>query len=144
MKRLILAFAVVAVVVAVAPLASATPRSGTLKADKNCDNYTGLPGSYCTFYSSNVDWAPVGTKSSISSQNRIPVMPSLTRRGPVTTRRSAIAISLTGTTELACSPVEQGSSLTSMPRSTRTGGGPTMGTVSTGTGKGRTVSVLTD
>ena len=50
MKRLILAFAVaVAVAVAVAPLASATPRSGTLKVDKECSHYTGGPGSYCTF-----------------------------------------------------------------------------------------------
>jgi hypothetical protein len=62
MKRLILGFAVaVAVAVAVAPLASATPRSGTLKVDKECSHYTGGPGSYCTFYSSNVGWAPVGT-----------------------------------------------------------------------------------
>ena len=61
MKKLILAFAVVAVTVAVAPLASATPRSGTLKVNKECAHYTGGPGSYCTFYSSNVDWAPVGT-----------------------------------------------------------------------------------
>ena len=62
MKRLILAFAVsVAVAVAVAPLASATPRSGTLEVDKECSHYTGGPGSYCTFYSSNVGWAPVGT-----------------------------------------------------------------------------------
>jgi hypothetical protein len=29
--------------------------------DKECSHYTGGPGSYCTFYSSNVDWAPVGT-----------------------------------------------------------------------------------
>ena len=66
MKRLILGFAVAVAVaaggaVAVAPLASATPRSGILKADKECSHYTGGPGSYCTFYSSNVRWAPVGT-----------------------------------------------------------------------------------
>ena len=62
MKRLILALAVaVAVAVAVAPLASATPRSGTLQVDKECSHYTGGPGSYCTIYHSNVAWAPVGT-----------------------------------------------------------------------------------
>jgi hypothetical protein len=61
-KRLILGFVVVvALAAAVAPLASATPRSGTLVVDKNCDNYTGGSGSYCTFYSSDVDWAPAGT-----------------------------------------------------------------------------------
>ena len=62
MKRLIWGFAVVvALAVAVAPLASATPRSGTLKVDKNCRGYTGGPGSFCTFFASNVAWAPVGT-----------------------------------------------------------------------------------
>jgi hypothetical protein len=62
MKRLILGFAVVvAVAVAVAPLASATPRSGTLEVDKECSGYTRGPGSFCTFYASNVDWAPIGT-----------------------------------------------------------------------------------
>ena len=44
-----------------APLASATPRSGTLQVNKECSHYTGGPGSYCTFYASNVSWAPVGT-----------------------------------------------------------------------------------
>ena len=29
--------------------------------DKECSGYTGLPGSFCTFTSSNVDWAPAGT-----------------------------------------------------------------------------------
>jgi hypothetical protein len=48
-------------VVGFASLASATPRSGTLKVNKECSHYDGLPGSYCTFYSSNVPWAPVGT-----------------------------------------------------------------------------------
>jgi hypothetical protein len=61
MKRLMLGFAVVASAVAVAPLASATPRSGTLNVDKNCSGYTGGPGSFCTFFASNVDWAPAGT-----------------------------------------------------------------------------------
>lgn len=62
MKRLMFGFAVVvALLVAVAPLASATPRSGTLEVDKECSGYTGGPGSYCTFYASNVDWAPAGT-----------------------------------------------------------------------------------
>ena len=51
--------AIAAGVLAVA--SSASDRSGTLVVDKNCDNYSGHAGSYCTFYSSNVDWAPVGT-----------------------------------------------------------------------------------
>jgi hypothetical protein len=61
MKRLILGFAVVVAVAVAVPLASATPRSGTLKVDKECSGFTGLPGSFCTFYASNVGWAPVDT-----------------------------------------------------------------------------------
>ena len=34
---------------ALAVASSASDRSGTLLVDKNCDNYTGGPGSYCTF-----------------------------------------------------------------------------------------------
>ena len=56
MKRLILGFALVVAVAIAVPLASATPRSGTLKVDKECSGYTGGPGSYCTFYASNVEF----------------------------------------------------------------------------------------
>jgi len=63
MKRLILGFAVaVAVAVAVAPLASATPRGGTLKVYKECSEYTGLAGSFCTIKSSNLKEIKAGSK----------------------------------------------------------------------------------
>jgi hypothetical protein len=62
MKRLILGFAmVVAGAVAVAPLASATPRSGALHVTKECSHYTGLAGSYCTITSSNIPNIKVGS-----------------------------------------------------------------------------------
>ncbi len=118
MKRVMLGVAViVAVAVAVAPLASATPRSGTLRVDKECSGYTGLPGSYCTFTSSNVDWAPARTNIFYLQPDTNSKMSSSTRRVPVPTGRSAIALSLTGSTATAHSPEEQGSSLTSRPRS---------------------------
>jgi len=60
--KAILGFLLAAIAAGMLAVASsASDRSGTLVVDKNCDNYTGAPGSYCTFYSSNVDWAPVGT-----------------------------------------------------------------------------------
>ncbi len=61
MKKFILGFAVVFAMASVTPLASATPRSGTLEVDKECSHYPGLPGLYCTFQVSNVAWAPAGT-----------------------------------------------------------------------------------
>lgn len=43
MKRFMRFAGAVAAAVAVAPLASATPRSGTLQVDKECSHYDGLP-----------------------------------------------------------------------------------------------------
>ena len=63
MKRLILGFAVVvAVVVAVTPLASATPRSGNLHVTKECSEYQGQAGQFCTIKSSNIPWIKAGMK----------------------------------------------------------------------------------
>lgn len=46
-----------------APAASvAEARSGTLHAVKNCDQYTGLAGSYCTITSSNLKAIDVGSR----------------------------------------------------------------------------------
>ena len=62
-KRLLLgSFLIVALAVAVAPLASATPRSGTLKVYKECSEYTGLAGSFCTIKSSNLKEIAAGSK----------------------------------------------------------------------------------
>ena len=63
MKTLMFGFAVaVASAVAVAPLASAAPRSGTLKVYKECSEYTGLSGSFCTIKSSNLKEIKAGSK----------------------------------------------------------------------------------
>jgi hypothetical protein len=62
-KRLLLGFVVaVALVVAVAPLASATPRSGALHVTKECSHYDGTAGSFCTITSSNINAIKPGSK----------------------------------------------------------------------------------
>ena len=38
------------------------PRSGTLHVTKECSQYTGEPGSFCTIASSNFDAIPIGSK----------------------------------------------------------------------------------
>jgi hypothetical protein len=47
---------------AFAVASSASDRSGTLEVDKECSGYTGGPGSFCTFTSSNLRGAPAGSK----------------------------------------------------------------------------------
>jgi len=47
---------------AFAVASSASDRSGSLRVDKECSGYTGGPGSFCTFTSSNLKGAPAGSK----------------------------------------------------------------------------------
>ena len=63
MKRLMLVFAVVVgATVAVTPPASAIPRSGALHATKECSQYNGQAGSFCTITSSNLKAIGAGSK----------------------------------------------------------------------------------
>jgi len=39
-----------------------SPRAGSLDLVKNCDQYTGLAGGFCTITASNLKQIPVGTK----------------------------------------------------------------------------------
>lgn len=39
-----------------------SPRAGTFHAEKNCDQYTGLAGGFCTITASTLKQIPVGTK----------------------------------------------------------------------------------
>ena len=39
-----------------------SPRAGTFHAEKNCDQYSGLAGGYCTITVSTLKQIPVGTK----------------------------------------------------------------------------------
>lgn len=62
-KRLLLVVAAaVLLLVALAPSASASPRSGDLHITKECSEYTGQAGSFCTFVSSNVKAIPPGAR----------------------------------------------------------------------------------
>ena len=45
-----------------APLLSASPRSGDLHVTKECGDYTGLAGQFCTITSSNVQAIEVGSR----------------------------------------------------------------------------------
>jgi len=62
MKRtLVLVLAVVAAGIA-GTAGSATPRSGALHVTKECSQYAGLAGQYCTITSSNIPAIKVGSK----------------------------------------------------------------------------------
>jgi hypothetical protein len=62
-RRLPLALAIVTIgLMAVAPAASATPRSGELHITKDCSEYAGQAGGFCTITSSNLRAIPVGTQ----------------------------------------------------------------------------------
>jgi hypothetical protein len=50
---LVMAAAIV-LLAALTPAAAASPRSGVLQVTKECSEYTGLAGSFCTFTSSNI------------------------------------------------------------------------------------------
>jgi hypothetical protein len=58
-------FGLLLVVVAAGALAvasAASDRSGSFEVEKECSQYTGLEGSFCTFTSSNLEAAPAGSK----------------------------------------------------------------------------------
>lgn len=43
-------------------MSTSAPRSGTLHVTKECSEYTGEAGSFCTIASSNFDAIPIGSK----------------------------------------------------------------------------------
>ena len=62
-SRLSLVLAVVAIAaMAFAPAASATPRSGDFHITKDCSEYAGQAGGFCTITSSNVPAIPAGSR----------------------------------------------------------------------------------
>src|SRR5260221_9735424 len=48
--------------IAFAPSVAASPRSGDLQITKECSEYTGQAGSFCTFVSSNIRAIPAGAR----------------------------------------------------------------------------------
>lgn len=62
-KRLfLLAAAAILSLTALAPAVAASPRSGDLHVTKECGQYTGQAGSFCTFVSSNIKAIPAGAR----------------------------------------------------------------------------------
>jgi hypothetical protein len=73
--RLSLVFASVAIAaMAVAPLASATPRSGDVHIVKDCTDYHGAAGEFCTITTSNVPAIPTGARIVYESDLHWPVL----------------------------------------------------------------------
>lgn len=61
--RLLVVAATILSLAALAPLASATsPRSGDLLVTKECSEYTGAAGAFCTITSSNINAIKVGSR----------------------------------------------------------------------------------
>jgi hypothetical protein len=62
-KGLVLALAAAILLPAgLAPAATASPRSGALQVTKECSEYTGQAGSFCTFTSSNIKAIQAGDR----------------------------------------------------------------------------------
>jgi hypothetical protein len=61
-RRLLGVAAAILSLAALAPSVSATARSGDLHVTKECSEYTGLAGSFCTITSSNLKSIDVGSK----------------------------------------------------------------------------------
>jgi hypothetical protein len=63
LRGLVVVGATIALLAVLVPSASAdSPRSGDLHVQKECSQYTGLAGGFCTITSSNLAAIPVGSK----------------------------------------------------------------------------------
>ena len=70
---LVLASAAIAAM-ALAPVASATPRSGAVHIVKDCIDYRGAAGQFCTITSSNVPAIPAGARIVYASAAQFPIL----------------------------------------------------------------------
>jgi hypothetical protein len=61
-RLLVLAATAILSLIAFAPSVAASPRSGDLHITKECSEYTGQAGSFCTFVSSNIRAIPSGAR----------------------------------------------------------------------------------
>ena len=62
MKRLLVLVAAVALFVPLTAVSAASPRSGALHVTKECSQYTGAAGSFCTITSSNLNAIKAGSR----------------------------------------------------------------------------------
>ncbi len=61
-RRLLSVAAAILSLAALAPAVAATPRNGDIHITKECSQYAGAAGQFCTITTSNVPAIPVGTK----------------------------------------------------------------------------------
>jgi hypothetical protein len=62
MKKFLVLFAAVALLLPLSAVSASAPRSGALHVTKECSEYTGAAGSFCTITSSNINAIRVGTR----------------------------------------------------------------------------------
>jgi hypothetical protein len=62
LRRLLFIVVAILAIGAFAPAAAASPRSGDLVMAKECSQYTGQAGSFCTFTASNIKAIPAGSR----------------------------------------------------------------------------------
>ena len=62
MKKLLVPVAAVGLFVALTTVSAASPRSGALHVTKECSQYTGAAGSFCTITSSNLNAIKPGSR----------------------------------------------------------------------------------
>lgn len=62
MKKFLVLLAAVALFLPLAALSASSPRSGELHATKECSQYTGAAGSFCTITSSNLNAIKPGSR----------------------------------------------------------------------------------
>jgi hypothetical protein len=72
MKKLLVLFAAVALILPLAAVSATSKRSGVLHVTKNCRDYTGAAGSFCTITTSNLNAIKPGTKVVYASAAGVP------------------------------------------------------------------------
>jgi hypothetical protein len=72
MKRLLVLVAAVALILPLTAVSATSKRSGVLHVTKNCRDYTGAAGSFCTITTSNLNAIKPGTKVVYASAAGVP------------------------------------------------------------------------
>jgi hypothetical protein len=72
MKQLLVLAAAVALILPLAAVSATSKRSGVLHVTKNCRDYTGAAGSFCTITTSNLNAIKPGTKVVYASAAGVP------------------------------------------------------------------------
>jgi|SRR6476661_8184676 len=71
--RLLVVVAALALALSLVAVSSATPRSGILHVTKECSQYTGAAGAFCTITSSNINTIKAGSRVVYASADGDPI-----------------------------------------------------------------------